>query len=149
MARIVGHLTVEELGARYRAAQSAMAARHTQAIWLLAQGHSVLEGADVLAFAPRWGTSRLVPGVEELAGRYNAGGPDALGDQRRRNGRAASVRTAALLAALAERLKAPPEEGGRWSGPKSLPPDLIRGWRSGWRPSLAWSGCMRSAAGKH
>src|SRR3712207_428298 len=99
MARIVEHLSVEELGARYRGAQDATEARHTQAIWLLAQGRGVLEVADVLAFAPRW--------VEQLAARYNALGPDALGDQRRRNGRAASVLTPALLAALAERLRRP------------------------------------------
>ncbi|MBW3656930.1 MAG: winged helix-turn-helix domain-containing protein [Gemmatimonadetes bacterium] len=110
MARIVEHLSVEELGARYRAAQDATEARHTQAIWLLAQGRGVLAVADVLAFAPRW--------VEQLAARYNALGPAALGDQRRRNGRAASVPTPALLAALAGRLKEPPEDGGHWTGPK-------------------------------
>jgi hypothetical protein len=42
----------------------------------------------------------------------------ALGDQRRRNGRAASVLTAAVLTALSERLKTPPDDGGRWTGPK-------------------------------
>src|SRR5918998_6527272 len=111
MARIVEHLSVEELAARYRGAQDATEARHTQAIWLLAQGRGVLEVADVLAFAPRW--------VEQLAARYNARGPDALGDQRRRNGRAASVLTPALLAALADRLRRPPEGGGQWTGPKA------------------------------
>jgi winged helix-turn helix protein/winged helix-turn-helix protein len=110
MARIVEHLSVEELAARYRGAQDATEARHTQAIWLLAQGRGVLEVADVLAFAPRW--------VEQLAARYNALGPGALGDQRRRNGRAASVLTPALLAALAGRLQRPPEDGGHWTGPK-------------------------------
>jgi transposase len=95
---------------RYRAAQDATEARHTQAIWLLAQGRSVLDVAGVLAFAPRW--------VEQLAARYNAPGPEALGDQRRRNGRAASVLTPALLAALAQRLRTPPADGGRWTGPK-------------------------------
>ena len=111
MARIVEHMSVEELGARYRAAQDATEARHTQAIWLLAQGRGVLEVADVLAFAPRW--------VEQLAARCNALGPGALGDQRRRNGRAASVLTPALLAALAERLRRPPGDGGHWTGPKA------------------------------
>jgi hypothetical protein len=43
MARIVGHLSVAELEARYRAAQDATTARHYQAIWLLAQGRTVLE----------------------------------------------------------------------------------------------------------
>src|ERR671933_2461153 len=109
MARIVEHLPVEQLERRYRAARDATEARHTQAIWLLAQGRTVLEVAGVLAFAPRW--------VQELAARYNAHGPEALGDQRRRNGRAASVLTAALLSALAERLRAPPDDGGCWTGP--------------------------------
>jgi transposase len=110
MARIVEHLPVEELEARYRAARDATEARHHQAIWLLAQGRTFLEVAQVLAFVPRW--------VEELAARYNALGPDALGDQRRRNGRTASLLTPALLAALAERLREPPDGGGLWSGPK-------------------------------
>ena len=110
MTRIVEHLSVAELEERYRAAQDATEARHTQAIWLLAQGCTVLDVAGVLAFAPRW--------VEQLAARYNAHGPAALGDQRQHNGRAASVLTEAVLAALAERLKAPPEDGGRWTGPK-------------------------------
>jgi transposase len=108
--RIVEHLSVAELEQRYRTAQDATEARHTQAIWLLTQGRTVLDVASVLAFAPRW--------VEELAARYNAHGPDALGDQRRRNGRAASVLTEAVLAALAERLRTPPEDGGRWTGAK-------------------------------
>ncbi len=111
MARIVEHLPVAELEARYRAARDATEARHFQAIWLLAQGRTFLEVAEVLAFVPRW--------VEELAARYNAFGPEALGDQRRRNGRGdATLLTPDLLAALAERLKEPPEDGGLWSGPK-------------------------------
>ena len=110
MAHVVEHLSVEELEARYRAAQDATEARHFQAIWLLAEGRTVLEVAEVLAFVPRW--------VEQLAARYNACGPGALGDQRRRNGRTASLLTPELLAALAERLKRPPEDGGVWSGPK-------------------------------
>jgi len=110
MARIVEHLPAEELEARYRAARDATEARHYQAIWLLAQGRTVLEAAEVLAFVPRW--------VEELAARYNSFGPEALGDQRRRNGRTASLLTPDLLAALAERLREPPEDGGLWSGPK-------------------------------
>src|SRR5215210_512161 len=110
MARIVGHLSVEELEARYRAAPDVTEARHFQAIWLLAQGRPVPEVSEVLAFVPRW--------VAQLAARYNASGPEALGDRRRRNGRAASLLTEAVLAALAKRLKAPPEDGGLWSGPK-------------------------------
>jgi transposase len=110
MARIVEHLPVAELEARYRAARDVTAARHDQAIWLLAQGRTFLEVAEVLAFVPRW--------VEQLAARYNAFGPEALGDRRRRNGRAATLLTEEVLAALAARLKEPPEDGGLWSGRK-------------------------------
>jgi transposase len=110
MARIVEHLSVAELETRYRAARDATETRHYQAIWLLAQGRTFLEVAEVLAFVPRW--------VEQLAARYNAFGPEALGDQRRRNGRPATVLTEDVLSALAERVQAPPEAGGLWSGPK-------------------------------
>ena len=58
MAHIVEHLPVEELEARYRAAQDATEARHFQAIWLLAEGRTVLEVAEVAS-----------PVVVELRGR--------------------------------------------------------------------------------
>ena len=110
MVQIVEHLSVAELEQRHRAAQDATEARHTRAIWLLAQGRGVLDVAGVLGFAPRW--------VEQLAARCNAQGADALGDRRRGNGRAARVLTTAVLAALAGRLRAPPEDGARWTGAK-------------------------------
>src|SRR5829696_4841491 len=110
MARIVEHLPVAELEARYRAAQDVTEARHLQAIWLLAQGRTALEVSEVLAFVPRW--------VTQLAARPNAFGPAALGDRRRRNGKAASLLTEEALSALAERVRTPPADGGLWSGPK-------------------------------
>ena len=111
MARIVGHLPVEELEARYRASHGATQARHLQAIWPLARGRTVLEVAGVLALVPRW--------VTRLAARYDASGPEALGDRRRRDGGTASLLAPELLAALAERLERPPGDGGPWSGPEA------------------------------
>ena len=135
MVQIAGHLPVAELETRYRAARDATEARHLQVVWLLAQGRTTLEVADVLAFTPRW--------VDGVAARYNAHGPDALGDRRRRNGRAASVLTEAVLAALAERLRAPPENGGRWTGAK------VAFWMAAWlgveriHPQRGWEALKR------
>ena len=38
MARVVGHLSVDELEARLRSARDPTATRHVQVIWLLARG---------------------------------------------------------------------------------------------------------------
>ena len=135
MAHIVGHLSLRQLEARYRAAQDATEARHLQAIWPLAQGRTFLEVAEVLAFVPRW--------VEQLAARHNASGPEALGDRRRRNGRAASLLTEEVLSALAKRVwprgcGRRPTMAGCGAAPRSRP---------GWRGTSAGRRCIRSAAG--
>jgi len=110
MARIAWHLSIEELEERFRTASDAVEAKHAQAIWLLAKGWTLAAVAETLSFARRW--------VEELTARYNRQGPEALGDQRRRNGRAPTLLTAELLTALAERIKTPPDDGGVWNGRK-------------------------------
>jgi transposase len=135
MARIVEHLPIEELEARYRAARDVTEARHFQAIWLLAQGRTVLEVSAVLAFVPRW--------VEQLAQRYNAFGPAALGDRRRHNGKAAGLLSKELLAALAERVKTPPEDGGLWSGPKAAAWIAARLGLAKVHPQRGWEALQR------
>jgi transposase len=111
MARVADHLSVDELEARLRSAQDPTATRHFQVIWLLARGHTIAEVAAVTSFVPRW--------IEQLLARYNAHGPEALGDLRRRNGSAPSVLRPELLARLPERLATPPSDGGLWTGPKA------------------------------
>ena len=110
MAHIADHLSVEELGALYRASQDACLARHYQAIWLLAQGQTLSEVAATTGFVQRW--------LEQLAQRYNQFGPDALGDRRRRNGTTARLLTPDLLDRLRARLDAPPPDEGVWTTPK-------------------------------
>src|SRR6185436_12524134 len=78
MARVAGHLSVEDLEARLRSARDPTATRHFQVIWLLARGHTIADVAAVTSFGRRW--------IEPLLARDNAKGPEALGDLRRRNG---------------------------------------------------------------
>lgn len=110
MATIVGHLSVEELGRRYRASEDACTARHFQAIWLLAQGSTLAEVASTTGMATRW--------LERLARRYNEHGPEALGDRRRSNGAEKRILTPELLDKLKARLADPPPDGGVWTTPK-------------------------------
>jgi len=89
---------------------NARLARHFQTIWLLAKGHGVAEVSRMTSFGARW--------IEQLAARYNAEGPDSLGDLRRRNGTSATILKPELLDKLRERLQEPPSDGGVWTSPK-------------------------------
>jgi transposase len=110
MTTIRAHLSSLELEAGYEAAADPIAKSHFHALWLLSSGYEVDEVADLLSFSPRW--------VRALIKRYNAGGPAALGDQRVHNGKPPTILTPAALAALTERIKTPPDDGGLWTGPK-------------------------------
>ena len=101
MATIAGHLSVEALRERYVSSSNVREARHFQTIWLLAKGHSVGEVAEMTSFGRRW--------IEQLVVRYNAEGPQTLGDLRRSNGAVASVLKPDVLDKLRVRLKEPPE----------------------------------------
>jgi len=117
MARVAAHLSVEDLEAGFRSERDPTAVRHVQVIWLLARGHTIADGAAVTSFGRRW--------IEQLLARYNAKGPEALGDLRRRNGGVPSVLRPALLARLRARLEAPPPDGGLWSSRK------VAAWMAG------------------
>ena len=110
MAHVADHLSVSALEQHYRSCKEVTAARHFHTIWLLAKGHQIAEVAATVSFAPRW--------VERLLARYNAQGPQALGDLRRRNGSSPSVLKPDLLDKLEERLRAPPADGGLWTSAK-------------------------------
>ena len=131
MAHGADHLSVSALEQQYRSCTDVTAARHLQTIWLLAKGHEIAEVAATVSYAQRW--------VERLLARYNAQGPQALGDLRRRNGTSPSVLRPDLLEKLKARLREPPPDGacGR-----------ARRWRPGWRAN---SGALRfypNAAGR-
>jgi len=110
MATIVAHLSVDALRERYVSSSNAREARHFHTILLLAKGHTLGEVAEMTSFGQRW--------IEQLAARYNAAGPESLGDLRRRNGSLARVLKPELLDKLRLRLKQPPDDGGLWTSAK-------------------------------
>ena len=117
MAHVAGHLSVSALEQQYRLCTDVTAARHFQTIWLLAKGHDLAQVSATVSYARRW--------VERLLARYNAGGPQALGDLRRRNGASSSVLKPDLLEKLKARLLEPPPDGGLWTSPK------VAAWMAG------------------
>jgi hypothetical protein len=110
MAAIKSHLRTAELEGRYETAADPISKSHFHGLWLLSKSLEIEEVAELLSFSTRW--------VSELVRRYNVGGPDCLGDQRVNNGAEARILTAEALAALKERIKTPPDDGGLWTGPK-------------------------------
>src|SRR5918993_3732071 len=110
MAEVAGHLSLAELQAGYRASGDARLARHYQVIWLLAQGRSCAEVAQLTSLARRW--------VERLLVRTNQFGPSSLGDRRQGNGTKPTILTPEVLDMLRERLTSPPEDGGVWTSKK-------------------------------
>jgi transposase len=110
MVEVSAHLSLEELQRRYAGCRNVREGRHLQTIWLLAKGHTVAEVSELTAFGVRW--------IEQLRARYNAEGPQALGDLRRGNGTTASILKPELLDKLRERLREPPADGGVWTSPK-------------------------------
>lgn len=110
MIAITPHLSSRELELGYETASEPIAKSHFHALWLLSRGYDIEEVADLLSFSTRW--------VRLIIKRYNEGGPKRLGDQRVNNGTDATILTTAALSGLKERLEAPPDDGGQWTGPK-------------------------------
>ncbi len=124
MAAITGHLSVDVSRERYVSSSNTREARHFHVIWLLAKGHTIGQVAQMTCFAARW--------IEQLAARYNAKGPDALGDLRRRNGAQATILKQEILEKLRLRLKDMPDDGACGRAGRS-PPFLRANWE--WRRS--------------
>ena len=110
--KLVPHLGSEELEERYRKAHDPVERSHYQILWLISQGKTTTQVMEVTGYSRGW--------IQQLARRYNADGPQALGDRRHRN---PGARDRALLSAdqheeLREVLTKPPPDGGMWNSPK-------------------------------
>ncbi len=110
--KLEAHLSPEELEHRYRKAHDPVARSHYQILWLIGEGRTTSEVMEVTGYSRGW--------IQQLARRYNADGPEALGDRRHRN---PGARDRALLTAdqreeLARVLRKPPPDGGMWNSRK-------------------------------
>jgi len=106
------HLSSEELEGRYRKASDPVLRSHYQIVWLISEGKSTSRVMEATGYSRGW--------IQQLARRYNADGPEVLGDRRHRN---PGARERALLDAdqrreLSEALKKPPADGGTWNSRK-------------------------------
>src|SRR3954470_21875740 len=126
---LAGHLSAAELGRRYRAERGRVARGHLQVVGLLAQGRGRGEVARIMGLSAVW--------VAAIVRRYNAAGPDGLGDRRRGNAGARPLLDAEGEAALRAALTAPPADGGLWTGPKVAVWMAARLGREVW-PQRGW-----------
>ena len=97
---------------RYRKAPDPVLRSHYQILWLISLGKTTTQVMEVTGYSRGW--------IQQLARRYNDGGPQALGDRRHQNPGATHR---ALLSAdqqeeLTEVLNKPPPDGGMWNSRK-------------------------------
>ena len=105
-------LNSKELENRYRKSQDPVLRSHYQILWLISEGKTTSQVMELTGYSRGW--------IQQLARRYNASGPEALGDRRHQN---PGAKERALLNAeqqeeLQEALKEPPPDGGMWNSRK-------------------------------
>jgi transposase len=110
--KLESYLNSEELENRYRKAHDPVLRSHYQIVWLISEGKTTRQVMEVTGYSRGW--------IQKLARRYNAQGPEALGDGRHRN---PGAKERALLSAeqqeeLREALRKPPPDGGMWNSRK-------------------------------
>lgn len=108
---LADHLNEAELRVRYLSAPTRIEGIRWHALLLRRQGYSHARIADITQRGTRW--------VSTTIRRYNEGGPDAVADQRAKNGKQPYLSDAQQdqLRAL---LQGPPPDGGIWTGKKVL-----------------------------
>lgn len=109
-AEVTQHLSADELRQRYKAAEDAQDARRWQVVWLVTQGRSTKEVAEVAGITQR--------SVRRIVARYNTLGPVGVEDRRPRNAGRRRRLTDEQHATLLTALKGRAPDGGLWTGPK-------------------------------
>lgn len=137
---VQAHLSLKEIGSRYREAKDSVERSHWQIIWLLAQGKTTNEITEVTGYHPAW--------IRTIAHRYNQEGPQGLGDRRHSNPGGSFILSPEQQVQLKKALDAPPPSGGLWTGAK------VARWISEQtgrlvRPQRGWEYLKRLNPGQH
>lgn len=114
--RLADHLSMDEIFQHYQAAQQRVGRSHWQVVWMVSQEFRTEAISLAIGYSPTW--------IRKLVGRYNAQGPEAMGDRRRQNPGADALLSVEDEAALQEALQHDPTEGDAWTGP------LVARWMS-------------------
>jgi transposase len=135
--QVSDHLSLADLEQRYRQAHDPVARSHFQIVWLLAQGKTRPQVAEVTGYGVRW--------IGEIMRRYNQGGPDALGDGRHHNPGGQPILSPEQQARLVAALQSPAPDGGLWTGPQVAAWIEAETGHAGY-PQLGWSYLVRLGA---
>ena len=105
------HLSTEELKTRYRSCKDPKEARRWQALWLVSQGYSSDEAANIVGLGASW--------IRKIIHRYNQEGSEGVVDGHCINPGGPKPRlNTRQRQELFEALKREPPDGGLWTGPK-------------------------------
>src|SRR3954471_23111179 len=107
---VAAHLSLADLGRRYRATRDPIERSHLQIVWLSGQGRSEREVAAATGYSRRW--------IGTIMRRYDEAGPDGRGDPGATNAGPRPLLDADGEAALKAALAEPPAGGGLWTGPE-------------------------------
>jgi transposase len=102
------HLSIGELGARYRSTSDPVERSHLHFLWLLARGYTAKAIAHISGYSAYW--------IGQIARRYNAHGPDGVKDQRHLTRPHHQLLTAAHYTELRAALSGPAPQQDRWNG---------------------------------
>jgi transposase len=108
--KLTAHLKNEELEQRYRSEKDAVTRSHWHILWLIGCGKHTTEVAAVTGYSVVW--------IRQLIHRYNAQGPQEVGDGRHHNRGSERLLSTEQEAELARELEAAIAAGERWSGPQ-------------------------------
>jgi transposase len=108
--KLATHLTNEELEGRYRREKDAVTRSHWHILWLISTGKHTREISEVTGYSIVW--------IRSIIHRYNAQGPDGVGDGRHHNPGTGRLLNAVQEAELGQALEAAQAAGESWNGPQ-------------------------------